>query len=662
MTSCALLAWAGCEGDIDAASQVAARAGGDLGSIAVLQAADTEVRRIVIDLEGCDFLEIDNVGMGASDRDANLCSARSEVSDTCPDGPVIEDPPFGPNHCDWADLDRSVHFHADWQDVVSSTTDDAFQGSCLVDGHKATPKADIGHVGLAASTDGSELYIGWERFAVNGNERGSLILTRRPVELGVVGNCSDPQPLTDLVDGEAFRIDLKVDSTAALPFAQVQVFRYGIDPDDDDEVALNQTMEQVLASPRWQPVTEGIIAKALNVRPGTKNAPADEDTENGIDGNILSSAQWIEVAVDTMTVFGEGCGIDFIGQFATTASEGVNDALKDYSGPFHFTTAALEAELELFESCTPGEFAYALSLSLDGEPVDLDSGDLDVTFDVDCPGDEFDVMGLSPTTTSAIDIGDPTTPLLCTVTAHVTGASPLAGCDATTEAQVTVYPPLTAEATLDQACDGTFSYEATVTSSSGATSLFAWTFDVGGETVERSDASGSVTVPAELGSPVSVTGQLVVTDGTSRDTGGEEPESCTTTIAGLSVDVLRGIVLELTAAADADCSTESAEEALNVVQVNASFSGGSGSYVLSYTPTAGLVTTCAESVEDSDGSDTCTFALGDAFCTSGGVILKVEDAQDDSCGPKEATVQAVRECTLDVTPLADEGDQSLASG
>lgn len=640
---------------------VTARPGADTGSVVLLQALDTEVRRIVIDLEGCDFLEIDNVGRGTSDRDANLCSARSDVSTTCPQGPVVENPPFGPRYCDWADLDREVHFHADWQDVVSSTTDDAFQGSCLVDGHKATPKADIGHVGLAASTDGSELYIGWERFAVNGNERGSLILTRTPVDLGMVGSCSDPQPLTDLIDGEAYRIDLKVDSTAALPLAQVQVFRYGIDP-NVDETVLDQTMSQVLASPRWLPVTEGLVAKALNVRPGTKNAPADEDAENGIDGNELATAQWIEVAVDTAKVFGEGCGLDFIGQFATTASEGVNDALKDYSGPFHFTTASLEAELELFESCTPGEFAYTLSLTLDGEPVDPDDADLDVTFDVDCPGDDFDAVGLSPTSTSAIDLGDPQVALTCTVTAHVTGASVLQGCDATAEAEVTVYPPLTAEATLDQACDGTFSYEATVTSSSGAASGFAWSFDVGGETVERDDASGSVVVPADLGSPVTVVGTLVVTDGTPRDTGAEESESCTTTVSGLSVDVLRAIQLELTAASDADCATEDAEEALNVVQVSASFSGGSGAYVLSYTPSAGVVTTCPTMAGDTDGSDTCTFALGDAFCASGGVTLEVQDTQDDSCGPKQATVQAVRECTLDVTPLSNVGPEALANG
>lgn len=660
--SCLLLAAWGCEGDRALRADQAEQRRPDTGpAIEVLQALEPEVQQIVIGLEGCDFLEIDNIGGGTSDRDANLCSGVSEVSPTCPDGPVVESPPFPANHCDWADIDRATHFNADWQDVVSSTLDDSFQGSCLVQGHKATPKADIGNVGLAASTDGSELYIGWERFAVNGNERGSLILTREPVDLGAVGSCSDPQPLTDLIDGEAYRIDLKVDSTAALPFAQVQVFRYGVDPLVDESV-LDQTMAQVLASTHWQPITDSVVRKALNVRSTDKNAVPGEDDEFGIDGNVLATAQWIEVAVDTEAVFGEGCGLDFIGQFTTTASEGVADALKDYNGPFHFTTANLVAELELFESCTAGEFGYALTVTRDGEPVDLETSGLEVTFDVDCDDDTLDATDIVPSSDGTVDLGEPTASSLCTVTANISGGSNgLSGCEATAEADVTVYPPLTATATLAQDCDGTFSYEGEVTSSSGADATFAWTFTFDSETVDRSDASGTVSLPSGSASPTTVTGQLVVTDGTARDTGGEELEECTVTVGDLTVDVFSPITLQLTAASDADCDAEDAETALDTVFVDASFSGGSGQYVLTYTPSAGLSTTCPTmATNNATGSDDCTFMLGVGFCRDGDLTLKVEDSQDNGCEPREATVSAVRECTLDVTPLAGDGAESVS--
>lgn len=644
---------------------------GDTGGapgVGLLQATSPPLTDITIQVPGCDYLQIDTFLEAGNDRDANLCSDFSnpaspnfigEVPIACEGlvfGAAFDDDnpnrpgPGGDNYCDWAELDRARHF-APFSDPPNTQADDGFQGGdCLVPDYNGPGKADITNVGMAASTDGEWLYIGWERSTVEGNERGSLILTRDPIAFGAGGGCKTDQPLTDLREGNAYRIDLSVLSTSNLPEARVLVFEY-VGPE-----ALQQTTAQVLKSPNWVPITDpDAVVKALNVRtPKNKVSDEDEDEEKSIDGNVLNSAQWIEVAVNTDAVFGGGCGVDFIGQFATSASDGKNDALKDYSGPFHFVTANLVSGLTLYETCQAGTFDYDVSATLEGQPIDFDN--TTVTFDVACDNEAFDAIGLVPESlpSGTLTLTDangepPSADLTCEITVKIEGEEVLDSCNAELSETVTVYPPLTATGTLSQDCNGTFGFDSTLTRSSDGSATFGWTFQFdGANDITRDTQEGTgVSIPDGVELPTQITATLTVSDNTPRNTRtGEETCSIPVTVPGITA--LAPLELSLTGSDDATCDEAGS---LNSITATVKVTGGSGTYDLDYQLESATSEDCLD-VTGSNGSDSCTFGLGDAFCAEGTLSLTVRDADTNSgCEDVSASLKAVRTAVLDVQPL-----------
>jgi hypothetical protein len=599
------------------------------------------------------FLEIDDLdGTGSGNNDANLCvqGSAGEAGACDLERPAADNPNFpGPDsanpdvlgtdelaYTDWAHLDRTrAFFHYDLDVQDPAQPDDILkQGSC-VDTGPSPSKANIELLGVAANDD--YLYLMMDRSKTQGQEEFHFFFTQREAHLGPVDGCANPTWIWDLEDGD-IQVTVRFQSTSGLPSGEVFVQVYN-DPDNDPSNDKGMLAEDLVRSNKWGAFAGPAPAyAAFNVAPGKRTMPG-EDEEFDLDGEALASGQTAEVAVDIATVFGQGCGLARVMSVITTASGsgGDKDDLKDFYAPVVVKTGTPELAMELDQECTE-ELSYQVAITSWGDDAPtLGDENLQLDFSYDCNGHNGNFNDDLGEGVLAIPIEHP---VVCTVTAVMTGSGPYEHCVADVTEDFTLYPDLGAEAALAQAeCGGPWTWGG---SGHGGQQPYAyeWHFSGVGFQVDT-----DTTLPTGSGSllpgtvPADILGTITVTDARGCEA-----------IAEDDIPAYHALALEVTPV------TEDDECYDGDIAFDAAITGGSGEYALSWTETgtADLLepceTTTALSESDGDASLSCAFDLGPGVCATGGVALTVTDAVCGSQGPLGVDASLVSSVDVSATP------------
>jgi hypothetical protein len=386
--------------------------------------------------------------------------------------------------------------------------------------------------------------------------------------------------------------------------------------------------------------TEAIAAAAVNTSPMLAGAWGIEGvSKQGLVGTAAEPTleQWLfaEAAIETKVFTGgDICGASFWGTVITrsSGSGGTTPDLKDFFGPKEFSFGEVNGNLEVSGTCDQIIKYCATMTGFNDEPINNATCKWTITKDgssyTGTPGVDFpDGCGCEGASFNAPP-GD------YELSVEIT--DPLTGCSATPEKQsVKVYPPVTAEVTLEPTCVSTFDYFGSGGGGDGTYS-YHWDFykppyqDLNDRFAQSGVANGTVKVPKG-----NVTYKAVLTVKDSRGCDGKA-EATTTPFDPVTVSLVVSGVVD-------PCATN-----LDTAAYLATATGGDEDYTFTWKVASDDGLTCSP-MSKVDNTASCTMDPSDSLmCTSAQITVEVVDGSKicnlASAGPasysKTTTVSA----------------------